>query len=124
MKSTNEMNKVVRYITSAPSLQSAKHRYNSLKRIADTLHYGDTFIHEDVSDFIDYMALGSMAIDMRRNYGLNIIGMEKRRGTVIKDEKGCTIGKTSCNVYRMDYDPDRLARELRDVRDVICRMFD
>ena len=124
MKNTNETNNVIRYITSAPSLQSAKHRYNTLKCIANTLHYGDTFIHEDVSGFIDFTTLGSMVIDMRQHYGLNIIGMEKRRGTVIKDEKGRTIGKTSCNVYRMDYDPDRLARELCDVRDVICRMFD
>ena len=123
MKNVNGMNKVVNYIISAPSISSARHRYNTLMAIARTLHKGDTFIHDDVSDIIDYMALGSMVIDMRRGYGLNIIGLEKKRGSVIKDGYGRTIGRTSCNVYRMDYDPDQLMQELKGTRDAIMDMF-
>lgn len=120
MKNTN---KVTNYIISAPSLKSAKWRYNTLKAIAKTFQKGDTFIHENVSDFIDYMAFGSMIKDMAASYGLHIIGIETRRGAIIRNARGQVIGRTSCNVYRMDYDPEQLSRELASVRDVICDMF-
>lgn len=122
-KNTNEMNKVVNYIVSAPSIKSAKWRYNTLKAIAKNFYKGDTFIHDNISDFVDYMAFGSMIKDMDAGYGLHIIGIETKRGAIIRNARGQVIGRTSCNVYRMDYDPEQLSRELASVRDVICEMF-
>lgn len=123
MKNTNKMNKVVNYIVSAPSIKSAKWRYNTLKAIAKNFYRGDTFIHDNVSDFIDHMGFGAMIKDMESGYGLHIIGVEIRRGSLIRNARGQVIGRTSCNVYRMDYDPEQLSRELEEVRDVILEMF-
>jgi hypothetical protein len=117
------MNKVVNYIVSAPSIKSAKWRYNTLKAIAKNFYKGDTFIHDSVSDFIDYMAFGSMIKDMELSYNLHIIGIETKRGTIIRNARGQVMGRTSCNVYRMDYDPEQLSRELEEVHDVILEMF-
>jgi hypothetical protein len=123
MKNVNGMNKVANYVISAPSIKSAKWRYNTLKTIAKNFNKGDTFIHEDVSDFADFSTFGCMVKDMNVGYDLRIISVEKKRGSIIRDERGRAIGRTSCNVYRMDYDPERLARELESVRDAIMDMF-
>ena len=123
MKNVNGMNKVVNYVISAPSIKSAKWRYNTLKTIAKNFNKGDTFIHEEVSDFADFTTFGCMVRDMNVDYDLRIISVETKHGSIIRNERGQTIGRTSCNVYRMDYDPERLARELEGVRDTIMDMF-
>ncbi len=123
MKNTKSMNKVVNYIVSAPSIKSAKWRYNTLKAIAKNFNKGDTFIHENISDFADFATFGCMVKDMESSYNLHIIGIETKRGSIIRNARGQVMGRTSCNVYRMDYDPEQLSRELEEVHDVILEMF-
>lgn len=120
----NEMPTIIRFILDAPSIGSAKFRYNVLKGMATSLNKGDTFIHEDLNDFVDYAYLGNMVRILNRDYkNLDFIQIERPAGTVLRDEKGRAFAKTSCNVYRMDYDTDVLKKQLESVREYIYEMF-
>lgn len=112
------------YVVKANSLRSAINRYNTLKALSNKFEDGDTFISDDVKDVIDYMSLGSMVVDMRRNYGLNIITTTTRHGEKIYDSRGKCVGKTTCNVYKFNADPQTLRRELANIPTIIAGMFD
>ena len=117
------MSPVVAYIVNANSIRGALRRYNLFKALANRFKDGDTFISDDVEDIIDYMTLGSMVIDMNRMHGINVIVNTVRRGRKIYDSNGKCIGKTSCNVYKFNADPEALKRDLATVPTIITGMF-
>ena len=117
------MSPVVAYIINSTSMSTALHRYKIFKALANNFKEGDTFIFDDLKDVIDYMSLGAMVIDMNEYYGLNIITTSVRRGKKIYDANGKCIGKTSCNVYQFNADPENLKRELSTVPTIIAGMF-
>ena len=114
---------ITSYIIKAPSLRSSQARYDILKAIANKYEAGDTFISEDLKDVVDYMTLGAMVCDMRRSYNLNVLSTVIRHGEKIMDRNGKCLGKTTCNVYKVNIDSDELKRELAKIPVIIAGMF-
>lgn len=117
------MSPVVAYIINSSSISTALRRYKVFKALANNFKEGDTFISDDLKDVIDYMGLGAMIIDMNKYYRLNIVTTSIRRGRKIYDANGKCIGKTSCNVYQFNANPEDLKRELSTVPTIIAGMF-
>lgn len=112
------------FIINAPSFSSSVQRYNIIKTLANKFHEGDIFISEDVKNDVGYMELGNLVYNMKNcRCPLDVITIVTRCGKKIFDSNGVCLGKTSCNVYKFNWNPDRVKKELSSISSVIESMF-
>lgn len=122
--SKNVYDRFAAFILEASTVDSMIRRFKMFRKLAQNFRRGDTFIFESLAPTVSGSCLATYAHDLDKYYKCEFIYKVSDGGEILRNESGAIIGKSSCNVYRLEVNPNDLDDVLDDIKETIMKKFD